>query len=1235
MKWFFRHRILSLSLITVILMLLAISLDVIFRYNNQPKNVVKRIEKELEAKEKIVEGYFDQIEKQFPLHFDTHLTHEGFIDLYQKKGIELLVYDNDTIKFWSDNFIPVPHIFDYDIFGRQILHLKNGWYRVLVRNTPNMKFVGMILIKMDYSYQNEYLTNTFQKDFLVAKSVEIIDEPGEFIVKTVNGDDLIALKFPNYFQLEHKQAMILFILYLAALLFFMSLLLQFYLKFLTFIKSRLLLVGAFIIDVILIRGLLFYFKIPGTLYNTELFSPAYYGSSIILPSLGDLLINAFLVLFVAYAIFIVVKRDRKTNERSLLFRYIISFILFIISIFLFDAMIYLWKGLVIDSNISLNLNNIFSLTLPSILGFIVIATLILSYYLITDKISRIIQNYIKSPAAFFIMLILALMVYGSISILIYRNDEFTFLIFLFFYLSSFWFVSRRNLPQVSFYRVIIYLVLFALITTYTIHRYNVIKEKEERTLMAVKLSADRDELAEYMFSDVVEKILTDQALIGSLDQALMDEEEETKMDEYIVQNYFGFYRSKYNFQLTLCDRNRNLVVQPDNFIVGCHDFFNDIILETGKPTATKELYFLDDGTDDLNYLAIIRFPLDSVNIHREINLYIELYSKYVPRALGYPELLIDKKARDFADISNYSYAIYSDSVLLKSVGSYGYSIEEPLIETIGGEFTFVNSDHYNHLVYPVDETTHLVVSLENEDFADIVAPFSYLIIFFGLYLLVFLLVSYFPFHPTKFEVNFKSRMQISIIAIILVSFLLIGIASSFYIMKLNDDKNLDILSEKAHSVLIELEHKLADVSTIDPEMSDYLEGLLTKFSQVFFSDINLFDLNGQLIASSRPEIFEEGLISTLMDANAYEQIAQYNRTLFIHEEKIGNYEYLSAYVPFRNEDNQLMAYLNLPYFAKQTELRSELSTFLIAFTNIYIILIAIAIFVTLIISNYITLPLQIIKEKISKLKFGKPNEKIDWVRKDEIGQLIIEYNRMIDELSRSADLLAKSERESAWREMAKQVAHEIKNPLTPMKLSIQYLQKAWDDKAPDWDQRLKRFSQTVIQQIDNLSAIASEFSDFAKMPQSEMERIDLATVIENAIGLFKDVQQIDFVSNAKQQAPCYVYADKKQMLRVFNNLIKNSMQAIKNPSEGRIEIDIHKENDSYKVTLTDNGFGISKTEAEKIFTPSFTTKTGGMGLGLAIVQSIIESTGGKIWFESEPGTGTSFYILLPQSRKIN
>jgi len=193
------------------------------------------------------------------------------------------------------------------------------------------------------------------------------------------------------------------------------------------------------------------------------------------------------------------------------------------------------------------------------------------------------------------------------------------------------------------------------------------------------------------------------------------------------------------------------------------------------------------------------------------------------------------------------------------------------------------------------------------------------------------------------------------------------------------------------------------------------------------------------------------------------------------------------------------------------------------------------------------------------LKLGKQNEKIEWMQNDEIGSLVIEYNRMVDELAKSADLLAKSERESAWREMAKQIAHEIKNPLTPMKLSVQYLQKAWEEKAPDWEQRLKRFTQTLVEQIESLSSIASEFSDFAKMPKSNFEKIDLTKTIENVISLFKASNQIRFEFSCRDQH--YVSADSEQLQRVFINLINNSIQAITEPEKGLIRITVKKMSD--------------------------------------------------------------------------
>jgi nitrogen fixation/metabolism regulation signal transduction histidine kinase/HAMP domain-containing protein len=290
---------------------------------------------------------------------------------------------------------------------------------------------------------------------------------------------------------------------------------------------------------------------------------------------------------------------------------------------------------------------------------------------------------------------------------------------------------------------------------------------------------------------------------------------------------------------------------------------------------------------------------------------------------------------------------------------------------------------------------------------------------------------------------------------------------------------------------------------------------------------------------------------------------------------------------------------------------------------------AVAIFIALLISRFTTRPLQLIRDKMRGISFDGTNEKINWPRKDEIGTLISEYNRMVDELSKSAELLAKSERESAWREMAKQVAHEIKNPLTPMKLSVQYLQKAWNEKSSDWEERLDRFSKTIIEHIDTLSAIASEFSDFAKMPQKHDEKINILDTVRKSLDLFTDTENITFTLEENSPGPHIVMADKNQLIRVFNNLINNSVQAIGKTKKGKVVISIDRKDDMHIIKVSDNGPGIPEEMVDKIFSPSFTTKTSGMGLGLALVKSIIQEAGGHITFSSSPDKGTEFIISLP------
>ena len=219
--------------------------------------------------------------------------------------------------------------------------------------------------------------------------------------------------------------------------------------------------------------------------------------------------------------------------------------------------------------------------------------------------------------------------------------------------------------------------------------------------------------------------------------------------------------------------------------------------------------------------------------------------------------------------------------------------------------------------------------------------------------------------------------------------------------------------------------------------------------------------------------------------------------------------------------------------------------------------------------------------------------------------------------------------ESAWREMAQQVAHEIKNPLTPMKLSIQHLQRAFDNKDPRAPEMAERISKTLIEQIENLSKIATEFSSFAKMPQPENEKIHLLEVVYHSANLYKENEGVSISVKTEGVIRDEIFADKSQLLRVFNNLILNSIQAIPDDRQGEIVIKAINVNDSIMISVSDNGIGIDQEKANKVFVPNFTTKSSGMGLGLAISQNIIEMAGGIIRFESIENSGTTFYVTLP------
>lgn len=1185
-------------------------------YRPSLNHLTKKVQSVVIKKQRQLNSSLNELEKDYFSKKDELIDRYNQ-EVYEEEGFAFYIYNRDSLEFWSVNTIPL----DHELLDKKtgVLKLKNGWYIPQKRESGNNTFIGVYLLKNSYKYSNRYLQNDFEESFPKFLQGQITYGQGNHTIKGMNGEELFSIHFTEGSNINDTFKYIIYFFYLAGIVLLIV--------FLHMIRKRLLkrynsffINGLFIAAIILLRCFSFMCHFPGIIYESKIFHPFYYATSDYLPSFGDFIVNVVLVFYIS--LFIFNRSNTKVNIKissvllNILFATLILVLVFIFAGYCLDF----FEGLVLNSNIVFSIDNIFSLDILSFLGFLSMALIIFSHFLLSYVLLRIAAKLFSHYLGLVLAFILALALFILLDILYFREN----IIYLlpFFVVSGIVVFKEYNSKNTfTFPLIAIYIFIYSVFSTIALNSLKDYKEKEYRKILAYDLSSEKDPIAESIFLEIEQQVKNDEYLKKMLKDYPDNQEEIIKQ----VEKYFKGYWYKYDIFVTLCAENENLIIKPSYVETNCFDFFEKMIQDVGQHTLSGNLYYIDYNTGRNSYLAVFSLGSDTLKLP---NIFIELNSKYTPKDLGYPELLIDESTMKPGQFANYSYAKYEQGELYTNYGKYFYSLNLKK-ELKEGSETFFDRNGYNHLLYKPDDDSTVIISKKNESFLSIISPFSYLFIIHTI--IVFLIISIVIKIPGKinFQINLKARIQSSIVIILLLSFVIIGTGSVLYIINIYEKKNFNQISEKMHSILIELEHKLSHEEELTPEMSEYLTDLLIKFQNVFFTDINIYDLDGDLLASSRPKVFTEGLTSTKMNAEAFHRMNDRKQFLYIHEENIGNLKYLSAYVPFRNNNNKHIAYLNLPYFAKQNELQEEIASFMVTFINIYLLLIAIALIIAVLISSHITKPLQLIREKLGGVIYGKSNEKIQWKRNDEIGKLINEYNRMVDELENSAKLLAKSERESAWREMAKQVAHEIKNPLTPMKLNIQYLYKAWKDKAPDWENRLKTFTNSLIEQIDTLSKIATEFSDFAKMPITHKNKINIVPLIKNVADLYNDKEEVVIDIVNKMGSQVLIYADREQLLRVFNNLITNSLQARRPNSKCIIHIIEEREQNFCKISIIDNGKGIPKEQQEKIFSPSFTTKSSGMGLGLAMVKNIVEITGGKIEFESEVGLGTRFYIWLP------
>jgi nitrogen fixation/metabolism regulation signal transduction histidine kinase len=370
-----------------------------------------------------------------------------------------------------------------------------------------------------------------------------------------------------------------------------------------------------------------------------------------------------------------------------------------------------------------------------------------------------------------------------------------------------------------------------------------------------------------------------------------------------------------------------------------------------------------------------------------------------------------------------------------------------------------------------------------------------------------------------------------------------------------------------------------------------------------------------------------GLASTRMPYNAFVELARHSAPRAIQEEKTGSLTYWSAYHQISGPDQVPVAWLNIPYLSQQEVLDTRIRNFVSTLIQLYLLVLLVLGFLSLTFSRLLTQPLILLRLRMEKIRVGGTYEPIRYNSGDEIGDIIRSYNQMLVRLRESEESLAKTQRESAWKEMARQVAHEIKNPLTPMKLNIQHLIRAWNNRDENWDNLFSRVTKSLLSQIESLSEIAGAFSSFASMPKPTLRRIDLGEIIQNTVALYEQVTEAEMTVDLPNQA-IPILADEDQLSRALQNLVKNALQSIEN-SPGFVKIIVLPQDSTVEVRVQDSGSGIPEEIQSKVFQPNFSTKTSGMGLGLAMVKRTVESVGGSIRFETQEGIGTTFILEFP------
>lgn len=892
------------------------------------------------------------------------------------------------------------------------------------------------------------------------------------------------------------------------------------------------------------------------------------------------------------------------------------------------------RNLYLNSSVAFDLTNFFSLDYTTVFSFIILFVLSLGHFLLIRFLAAFLHDLLKHHIIRGIIII-AITGLVLLSAIFWHPLAIPLLfslvwLLLFYWLSSTNAIKRYRLTAGA---VIIGLFTYAFSLSLLLSILGEGWMKTRAYSLGRSLLMQKDGSSEYLV-----RIAASSMTQVNWDRVFNECNNGNRCDvvkDSLASHYFSGYLNRYNSKIYLFNHQLTPLGQQDG---PGYESLNTLYATQGEPTGNPDMAYFEESYDRFGYI-IKKEIFDKES--NQLMGYLFVVIRYLSgdSKTFSPELF--QQLQDFAvDLpQGFSYAWYQRGVLLDQYRSYPYPANLPPPLSEKQSIWENNTSNAYELWLWAGPDTVLALAVEQKILVRFLSLMAYLFGAFVLFSIIFALLFLFVkrifsgrklLNVRRVAVNLQNKIRGTVIGILLVSFFIVAVVTISFFMRQFTTGNHEKLAASVQKISTELMRQLPPYIAYYPLDQQWktIEDKLLEITRGLNMDANCFDNEGRLAASTQPVIFEKSVISSMMNPEVWWNLNKGTRHRYLASEKIGKLTYTSIYQPLRNDNNQIFGYIQVPYFASQSELNREISNFLVILINIIALIFLLSGGVAFWISGSITRSFDIIASKMDRIRLSEKNERIEWTRNDEIGGLVNQYNKMVDQLEESARMMARNERELAWREMARQVAHEIKNPLTPMKLSLQFLQKAILQNKPDVQQITERVAGNLVGQIDHLSAIATEFSQFANLGQYQPDKFDLHDTLREVVLLYELQEHLSIRWNMLPER-VMIMADKTQINRLFTNLFQNAIEAVKPNQNLTISINESREEDKVMIAFRDNGTGIDEEIQARIFTPNFTTKSSGTGLGLAMCKVIVENANGSIRFETEAGVGTVFYIELP------